>query len=1098
MFPFWADVIAPAIKAVGARRVVEIGALRGETTVRMLRGLGPDCELHVIDPLPEFDPAEHERAFPGRYIFHRGISHDVLPTLSPVDLALVDGDHNWFTVYHELQILAATSRAAGLPLPVLILHDVAWPYGRRDLYYDPSRIPDEFRQPNRQAGMRRGVSRLFPNGGMNRNLHNADHEGGPRNGVMTALDDFMAGHDRPLRRVVLPIYFGLAVVAEEEVLAGHPDLAALLDQLESPAGQTSLVVMSEGIRLDEASFGQAWIRTLEEQVARGADRYLEVVKAALLDEHYIDNEARLEYLATQVGSAQPDLTPLRDPARLLPIRFARLVSARRAGHSRDGETNVAYFPYTEMGRAQLDRLEQELHLMRVSGVTGDLAEISVGRGGGAILLRAFLEAHEMPDRTVWVADEFLATARDQGCEGEPAADTLSRYKADINQVRDGFARFGLLDERVRFLHGPPEEKIREGSIERLGLVRIGAGLGASLGPVLDLVHARMSPGGVVIVSGTADPEIERVVTEARRRVGIDTPWDRIDWNSMTWRLPLADDGSIGQPKSTGETTTAITVGSDVASKRGEAIALSVVVVFYNMRREARRTLASLSRSYQLDIEGLDYEVIVIDNGSSPDQRLDSDWVTSFGPEFRFVDMGEAATSSPTVALNAGIELARGDVLALMIDGAHVLTPRVLHYGMTALATYTPAIVATQQWYVGPGQQGDAQQAGYDQTVEDRLFDGIAWPVDGYRLFEIGHFIGERDWFDGMVESNCLFVPRRQLEQIGAFDDKFSMPGGGYANLDLFERLRFAPGVTTASILGEATFHQFHGGITTNVSDEAIRRDRVASYGQHFADLRGRRLMGLDSPPKVVGSMDHLAARRTRSRRGILSFDALRDPVRQAGDAEPVTVPDDVKLGAIEAVWDRRAWLEATWLGHKVNRFPTDLYVYQELITRLRPGVVIVIGDDDGLDGRALFAASICDQLDHGQVIAVGRAKPKTRPSHGRVTYLVGRAETTEIATEVRELTGSRPEALVILGLGDPGRVAGAFEEYAPLVPVGGYVVVENTVVNGRPAAPAFGRGPHEAVVQILSRHPTFVSDPDMERYTVTFNRNGFLRRVGPE
>ena len=106
----------------------------------------------------------------------------------------------------------------------------------------------------------------------------------------------------------------------------------------------------------------------------------------------------------------------------------------------------------------------------------------------------------------------------------------------------------------------------------------------------------------------------------------------------------------------------------------------------------------------------------------------------------------------------------------MIDGAHVLTPGVLSFGMKALSTYAPAVVATQQWYVGPGQQGDAQQAGYDQRVEDRLFDAIDWPVDGYRLFEIGHFIGERDWFDGIVESNCLFVPRKLLEQLGGFDE----------------------------------------------------------------------------------------------------------------------------------------------------------------------------------------------------------------------------------------------------------------------------------------------------------------------------------------
>ena len=60
MFPLWDDVIAPVIDAAGARRIVEIGALRGETTARMLKRLGSECELHVIDPVPQFDPSEHE------------------------------------------------------------------------------------------------------------------------------------------------------------------------------------------------------------------------------------------------------------------------------------------------------------------------------------------------------------------------------------------------------------------------------------------------------------------------------------------------------------------------------------------------------------------------------------------------------------------------------------------------------------------------------------------------------------------------------------------------------------------------------------------------------------------------------------------------------------------------------------------------------------------------------------------------------------------------------------------------------------------------------------------------------------------------------
>ena len=88
----------------------------------------------------------------------------MLPTLPAVDVALIDGDHNWFTVYHELRILSETARHAGAPLPVLIMHDVCWPYGRRDLYYVPERVPEEFRQPYAMKGIRPGTKRVLPAG----------------------------------------------------------------------------------------------------------------------------------------------------------------------------------------------------------------------------------------------------------------------------------------------------------------------------------------------------------------------------------------------------------------------------------------------------------------------------------------------------------------------------------------------------------------------------------------------------------------------------------------------------------------------------------------------------------------------------------------------------------------------------------------------------------------------------------------------------------------------------------------------------------------------------------------------------------------------
>ena len=160
MFPLWEIAIAPVLEAAGATKITEIGALAGQTTELMLKRLGPKAELHVIDPVPQFDPSEHERRFQGQYIFHRDLSLNVIKTLEPMDAVLIDGDHNWYTVYHELQQIAHVSANAGAPLPVLILHDVGYPYGRRDLYDAPEQIPDAYRQPYAQRGMLPGRTDL--------------------------------------------------------------------------------------------------------------------------------------------------------------------------------------------------------------------------------------------------------------------------------------------------------------------------------------------------------------------------------------------------------------------------------------------------------------------------------------------------------------------------------------------------------------------------------------------------------------------------------------------------------------------------------------------------------------------------------------------------------------------------------------------------------------------------------------------------------------------------------------------------------------------------------------------------------------------------
>jgi cephalosporin hydroxylase len=1089
MFQFWNDVVAPVIEAADARRIVEVGALRGEHTARMLEGLGPDVELHVIDPLPEFDPSEHEQRFAGRYVFHRDLSVNVLGDLPPMDVALIDGDHNWYTVHAELQLLADVARAAGTPFPVAILHDVCWPYGRRDLYYDPDTIPVEHRHPWRRAGIRRGQSELVTGGGgfnagngsFNADMANAEHEGGPRNGVMTGLEDFVAAYDRPLRTVVLPIYFGLAIVVDEARLDARPALAGVLDDLQSPSGKDLLLRLGEQIRLDALMFDQVLLRQRDRRIDRLGKRYLHTVKSAILNDHHLENEAKIHHLL-QVAHKGTELNQdvLADPSRHVAGYVRRLEEQHRTGGELDGAPTGQGF--ATAGRLGLDHLHRQLARVWDGRVGGDVAVCGVGQGGSTLLAAAFLEVYDddpLPGqvRRLWVLDGFRRS--DGGI--------------DLNVLRDRLHRFDLLGRRTHLLQGDVGATADDITASQLALICLGPGIGAAADELLERLYPRLAQGGVV-VTDAADPALADAVERYRSRHGVTAPIEPDSSGAVAW----AKDEPLGEP------TAALHRAHPGASRAPiprpanfVAPDLSVVVVAHNMRREAQRTLRSLARNYQQGMDDRRYEVIVVENGSRPDQRIGPDLVRSFGPGFRYVDMGQDATPSPVPAMNRGVAESRSTALALMIDGAHVLTPRVLHYGLAGLEAYAPAVVATQAWYVGPGQQGDAMRAGYDQAVEDALFERIGWPQDGYGLFEIGHFAGDRDWFDGVWESNCLFTPRTLLEQVGGLDEAFAMPGGGYTNLDLYERLASTPGVGVVTILGEGSFHQLHGGTTTNQPDPLARRQRVRSYADHYADLRGRPYMGPEKPIHFVGGFHSEGAKRSRARR--MTASAFDVDTRLEGTAgpppeEPVPLADDLRDTFTSAYYRSLAWRETRWLGKRVPNAPTDLLAYQEILAEVRPDWVIETGTGGG--GRAYFLATVCELLDRGEVISIAPRQHENHPLHPRLRYLTGVPHSPETLEEVTAIVGKTPHAVVILGSRTRrDRTRREFEAFAPLVPVDSYLIIEHTVLNGFPVDATFGPGPHEALRRLMNQHSEFLADAARERHVLSFNQGGFLRRI---
>jgi len=245
---FWPVAVRPLLELVEARSVIEIGA----AGARHSRLITDWCREHgaratIIDPAPRFAPEELHDPGSGIVVDQRP-SLEALPELDACDVALVDGDHNHYTVLRELRLLVAAARAADRPAPVIVCHDVLWPYARRDLYYDPSRIPDAHRHPWRRAGIVPGRSDLVEHGGLNQQLCNAEHEGGPGNGVLTAIEDAIAQLDEPATLTVLPALYGLAIVTPAARRAATPALEQWLERWSAAEGLRELLELTERAR----------------------------------------------------------------------------------------------------------------------------------------------------------------------------------------------------------------------------------------------------------------------------------------------------------------------------------------------------------------------------------------------------------------------------------------------------------------------------------------------------------------------------------------------------------------------------------------------------------------------------------------------------------------------------------------------------------------------------------------------------------------------------------------------------------------------------------------------------------------------------------
>lgn len=233
---FWEQILHPLIKQLAPQHIIEVGADRGLNT----RKLCEYCHCHgatltAIDPAPSYSARQLKQEFGNSFEAIEKLSIEALPQCSPAELILLDGDHNWYTVYNELLTL---EKHACDNFPLVLMHDIGWPYARRDMYYNSDTIPAEFVQPSRVTGLDFSTDAMTDSGGINRHLLQAKDSGTARNGVKTAIEDFCNRDNAP--SYTLRCYtgmFGLGVLYRTD----NTQLAALIEQLDINARMTNIL-----------------------------------------------------------------------------------------------------------------------------------------------------------------------------------------------------------------------------------------------------------------------------------------------------------------------------------------------------------------------------------------------------------------------------------------------------------------------------------------------------------------------------------------------------------------------------------------------------------------------------------------------------------------------------------------------------------------------------------------------------------------------------------------------------------------------------------------------------------------------------------------
>jgi O-methyltransferase len=273
--------------------------------------------------------------------------------------------------------------------------------------------------------------------------------------------------------------------------------------------------------------------------------YIELLKKSLTNELYIENEVRiLHTFRCMLDRKFPVYASFFNIKQVESELLEMLRNSKMAGDTivLGGQPKLRNFTelsHSMIGQKRLENIQYCIETVLVEEIKGDFIETGIWRGGACIFMRGILMAYNVTDRVIWAADSFEgvpAPRLPQDANFDISRDVLPVLVVSLEEVKELFERYGLLDDHVKFLKGWFKDTLPVAPIEQLAILRLDGDLYESTMDALNPLYDKVTQGGFIVVDDYGScPPCKQAIHDFRAKHSINDELVTIDRHSVYWR-----------------------------------------------------------------------------------------------------------------------------------------------------------------------------------------------------------------------------------------------------------------------------------------------------------------------------------------------------------------------------------------------------------------------------------------------------------------------------------------------------------------------------------------------------------------------------------